>query len=433
MIDYDPYDRAAKENPYPVWAALRAGCPVHHHRVKGVDVNRMNASPLVARPTEEFWTVSRYRDVLDILQDTARFSRKEGPGPERLVALNAEGMLLYADDPAHMFQRRIVNKAVTPRIVEQMLPVIQAIADDLVDGIASRGQADLMGDFAVPMTIRVLAGVVGAGEDRIDDLWRWGNATVNAFGGGEEAAEAGFVAMMELFEFLRGIIDDRRAALVRGGTIPDDVLSALITAEFEGRSFSDEEILMAAQQLLTAGFETTSTSIGNALHRLSSNPDQRAKLESDWSLLENAVEEVLRCDAPVDGLFVTTREPVEIRGCPIPEGAKVRFLYASANRDPEAFSDPDAFRIDRDPLELRRHLAFGHGSHACVGASLARAELRCALRTLLTRLPGIEPDPTRDRVRNKSFFINGYAAFPVVWAPARALPAGAVATPAGRS
>lgn len=431
MIEYDPYDRATKENPYPVWAALRSGCPVHHHRVKGVDVNRMNASPLVARPTEEFWTLSRYEDCLAVLQDTERFSRKEGPGPERLVALNEDGMLLYADDPAHMFQRRIVNKAITPRIVEQMLPGIQAIADDLVDGIASRGEADLMGEFAVPMTIRVLAGIVGAGEDRVDDLWRWGNATVNAFGGGEEAAEAGFVAMIELFDLLRGVITDRRERLAREEAIPDDVLSALITAEYEGRSFSDEEILMAAQQLLTAGFETTSTSTGNALYRLCTNAEERARLEADWSRLDGAVEEVLRYDAPVDGLFVTTREPVEIQGCPIPAGAKLRFLYASANRDGEVFSDPDEFRIDRDPLEVRRHLAFGHGSHACVGASLARAELRIALRTLLTRLPGIDLDPTRDRVRNDSFFINGYAKLPVVWDPARVLPAGVVAAVAG--
>jgi hypothetical protein len=423
VSEYDPYSSAYKDDPYPYLAELRSRCPVHHHRLSGVDVNKLRDNPLVARPTEEFWTVVRYDDCVEILQDTKRFSRKEGPGPERLRTLNEDGMLLYADDPAHMVQRRLVNKAFTPRMVELIKPRIQAIADDLVDQLGPAGEAELWGEFAVPMTIRVLAGVVGAGDDRVDDLWRWGNATVAAFGGGEGAAEAGFVAMMELFEFLMEIINERREMLARGIDPPEDVLTALITAEHDGRSFSDDEILMAAQQLLTAGFETTSTATANAIYRLCTNPAERAKLEADWSLLDAAVEEVLRYDAPVDGLFVTTKEPVEIAGCPIPAGAKVRFMYASANRDEGHFGDPDEFRIDRDPLEIRRHLSFGHGAHACVGAAMARAELRAAIQTLLTRLPGLQLHPTRPAERNRSFFVNGFSSLPVVWDPAAVRPA----------
>lgn len=423
MTEYDPYSPEYKKDPYPAWAELRAKCPVHHYRLSGVDVNKLSSNPLVARPTEEFWTLSRYDDVLDILQDTKRFSRKEGPGPERLMALNEDGMLLYADDPAHLVQRRLVTKAFTPRHVEMIKPRIQAIADDLIDQIGPRGEAELMEDFAVPMTIRVLASVVGAGEDRIDDLWRWGNDTVNAFGGGEGAAEKGFVAMMELFQFLMEIVNERRDMLSRGIDPPDDVLTALITAEYEGEKFTDEEILMSAQQLFTAGFETTSTATCNGIYRLCTHPAERAKLEADWSLLDQAVEEIFRYDAPVDGLFVTTKEPVEIAGCPIPAGAKVRFLYASANRDETHFSDASEFRIDRDPLETRRHLTFGHGNHSCVGSALARAELRAGLKTLLTRLPGLHLDPSRGRERHPSFIVNGFFVLPIAWNPATVRPA----------
>ncbi len=243
MIDYDPFDKAVKQDPHSWFDEMRAKCPVHHHRLQGVDLNRINANPLVARPTDEFWTVFRYEDCLNILQDAARFSSKEGPGPERLMLL-------------------------------------------------------------------------------------------------------------------------------------------------------------------------------------CTHPEERAKLEADWSRLDTAVEEILRYDAPIEGLFRTTTEPVEIAGCPIPAGAKVRVMYAAANHDDAHFKDAGEFRIDRDPVEVRKHLAFSHGPHACIGASLARAEIGTGLRTLLRRLPGLELDPARPPVRNTSMFINGFSSVPVVRDPARALPAG---------
>jgi cytochrome P450 len=418
MVDYDPFDPAVKQSPHAIFDALRAGCPVHHHRLDGIDLNRINNNPLVARPTEEFWSVFRYEDCLAVLQDTQQFSRREGPGPERLMALNDEGMLLYADDPAHMLQRRIVNKAFTPRMVDQQLPAIQAIADDLVDGLWQVGEADVMADFAVPMTIRVIASIMGAGADRIDDLFRWVNATVAAFGGDDGALEASFVAMIEMFGFVTEQINERREILARGGDPPDDVLTALITAEYQGYRFSDQEILMAAQQLHTAGFETTSTAIANAVHHLCTHPAERAKLERDWSLLDSAVEESLRYDAPVEGLFVTARSQVEIGDVPIPAGAKVRVVYAAANRDDRRFPEGAAFKVDRSPAENRHHLAFGHGPHACVGAALGRTEVRVALRTLLTRLPGLGLHPARRPDRNTSLIINGFSSLPIVWDPA---------------
>ena len=221
--------------------------------------------------------------------------------------------------------------------------------------------------------------------------------------------------MTELFGFLMTLIGERRARLERGEDIPSDVLSSLITADFEGRSFTDEEILMACQQLITAGFETTSTAIANGVHLLCTHPAERRRLEDDPSLIEVAVEEILRYEAPVEGLFRTTTETVAIAGCPVPADAKVRVVYASANRDERQFREAGAFRVDRDPVEVRRHLSFGFGPHACLGASLARAELRASLGTIFRRLPGLHLDPHRPPGRNTMLIVNGFRTLPVRW------------------
>src|SRR5581483_7308818 len=156
--------------------------------------------------------------------------------------------------------------------------------------------------------------------------------------------------------------------------------------------FNDVELIMACQILLVAGSDTTTHAIGNAVYLLCTHPEERAKLTSDWSLLDNAMEEVLRYEPPVQGLFRCATEDTEIAGCPIPADAKVRVMYASANRDSEYLPDADEFRIDRDPKSLRRHLSFGFGIHACVGSAMGRMELRTAVRTLFGRLPDLHLD-----------------------------------------
>lgn len=414
---YDPFSSEVKADPHRFFDSLRSSCPVHHHRLEGPELERINAHPLVGRPTNEFWSVFRYADCAAILQDPQRFSSRQGPGPERLTPLNEEGMLLFADEPAHRIQRRIANKAFTPRMVEQLRPHIQATVDALIDGFADRGRVDLMADFGVPLTLRVIARVLGVGEERLDDFWRWGKASLEAFGGDEEAVQRSFGALMELFTFLMDLVGRPRAMLEAGEEPPADVLTALITADFEGRSFTDEELLMASQQLLTAGFETTSTAIATGIHLLRTHPLERRKLEKDPVLIETAVEEILRFEAPIEGLFRTATDAVEVAGCPIPADAKVRVMYASANRDERQFADAGTFRVDRDPTDVRRHLAFGFGPHACIGAALARTEMQLAIGTLLRRLPGIDLDPDRPPTRETMLSVNGYRTMPVRWDP----------------
>jgi cytochrome P450 len=196
----------------------------------------------------------------------------------------------------------------------------------------------------------------------------------------------------------------------------------MITAEDDGNTFSDEEILMAAHQFLTAGFESTATGIGNGLYRLFTNPGERAKLEADWSLLDNAVEEILRYDAPVEGTFRTTTKPVTINGVDLPAGAKVRVVYASANRDADRFDDPDEFLIDRPIGDLRKHVTFATGPHACLGSALARTEIRVAVEAVLRRLPGIVLDADHPATRSDALTVNGFLTIPATWDPATALP-----------
>jgi len=423
MNDYDPLSSEVKQDPQRYFRELRASCPVHHHRLHDVDVDRMNANPLVARPTAEFWSVFRYGDCAGILQDPEHFSSREGPGPERLQPLNEDGMLLWADDPAHRHQRRIANKAFTPRMVEQMRPRIQQVVDELLSGLAGRGRAELMSDFAVPLAITVIAEILGVGRERVSDFRRWGNATVAAFGGDQDAIEHSVVAMTELFGFLGELIVARRAIAADGGEPPDDVLTSLIMSDYEGSRFTDDEILMASHQLLTAGFETTSTAIGNAVYLLCTNPSERDKLARDADLVDTLVEEVLRYEAPIEGLFRTTTDAVSVDGTDLPLGAKVRVVFASANRDGSQFEDPDTFRADRDPTEVRRHLAFGFGPHACIGAPLARAELRAAVTSLFGRLPGLALDPEHRPERNDALIINGFRTLPVRWDPVGSPPA----------
>lgn len=423
MIDYHPMSAEAKQDPERFFSRLRRECPVHHYVLGQADAERINSNPLAAQPTDEFWSVLGYDDVVKVLLSPELFSSKEGPGPERMVRMTEDGMLLWADNPAHLRQRRIAAKAFTPLAVERLLPRIQQFTDELIDKLAPRGEAELMADFAVPLTIRTVASIMGVGGDRIDDIWRWGSAIVDAFGGDQDAIEQGFAAMQGLFGYLGEQVDHRRQIIAAGGEPPDDVLTALITSDYNGSHFEDEEIFWASLQLLTAGFETTSSATGNAMVLLATHPEERRKLEADPSLIDRAVEEILRFRSPLEGLFRTATTDTEVGGCPIPQGGKVRVVWASANRDDTQFQDADRFVVDRDPAELRKHVAFGLGPHSCLGAALARAELRIALSTLLRRLPGIDLDPDQRPVCNKALTINGYVRVPVRWDPSATRPA----------
>jgi cytochrome P450 len=414
---YDPYSFEVRKDPYPHYEELRKKCPVHHHVLDSVDVDKLNANPLVARPTTEFWSVTRYHDCVEILQNAAQFASGQGPGPERLVALDGIGMLIYADEPHHTRQRRIVSKGFAPRIVEVVAPKIQALADDLVDGFAERGEVDATPDYANAIAMGGICEMLGVPASDRPLFRKWTEETIAAFGGNAETYDQSFSALMELSQYFMAEIERRRQRVADGKDVPDDILSALVFSPYEERQFNDVELIMACQIILVAGNDTTTHAIGNAINLLCTHPEERAKLEADWSLLDNAMEEVIRFEPPVQGLFRTTTAPTEIAGCPIPEDAKVRVMYASANRDTDYLPDADEFHIDRDPKMLHRHLGFGFGPHGCLGSAMGRMELRTAVRTLFTRLPDVHLDPDRPPQRLDAFFMRGFETLPLRWTP----------------
>jgi cytochrome P450 len=416
MIEYDPYDPGVKRDPHPYFDELRRSCPVHHHVLDEARAGKISENPWVGEATKEFWSVFRHADIEKIMQSPGVFSNKEGPGPERMLQISADGMLLIADNPAHRRQRSIANKAFTPKMVQRLEPDLTKLAEELVERIRPLGRADLVAGFAAPFTIRVVARMIGVGEERVEDFFRWGNDTIGVFGADDEGIQRSFVSMMEFHGYMTSLITPRREALARGEAIPDDVLSAMISAESEdGWRLDDQELLMGCQQFMTAGFETAMTTMASAVHLLCTHPEQRATLEADPGLIGVAVEEVLRFTSPLEGICRTALEDTEINGVPVPKGAKIRLMLAAAGRDEQQFDRADEFDISRDPAELRRHLSFGVGIHTCIGAALARTELRIGLSTLLAALPGLRLDPDDEPSRNPAFLVSGFNRLPVVW------------------
>lgn len=417
VTSYDPYNPRSREDPYLGYAELRQRCPVHRIDVPQVEIDRTHTNPIVARPTNEFYSIARYADVAAVLQDNATFASGQGPGPERLVSPDGVGMLIYADEPHHARQRRIVVAAFQPKVINPMRPAIEAICERLVDNIeAADGPVDLVPAYVEPVPIETIALVLGVPAEHRDRFKKWSDDTLLAFGGDSAAYERSYQSLMEFRQYFSEAITARRKDLAAGAEVPDDVLTHLIHAEYEQRQFTDEELLMALQILLLGAVDTTNHAIGNGIHLLLAHPEARQLLEREPQRWNLAVEEMLRYEAPAQALFRDTTTDTEVAGTTIPADSKVRVLFAAANRDAEVFSDPDEFRIDRDPGEVRKHLSFGRGSHACLGAALGRAMLETALRTLLRRLPGLELDPDRPPRRDLDrFHTRTWASLPVRW------------------
>lgn len=423
--DYNPLAPEAKLDPEAQWTVLQDTDRVHHYVLPEADVAVFSDNPLAARPTTEFWSALRYEDVMHVLSNPKEYLSKDGPGPEYMVQLVEDGVLLFADAPAHLRQRRLAAKAFTPRSVERLIPALEQLIDELIDRVGPKGSMEVLDDLGFPLAIAAITGVMGIPDERADDFRQWGNTIVAAFGGDSSARDDGMIALGDLFAYVQTLIE-----AIREGTeaaihpaLSDGVLAALVRAEVDGTSLVDEEILFMTMQLITAGYETTTTAIASGIYLLSSHPEQLALVEADPAMYKPAVEEVLRYMSPLEGLFRTTSEDTELGGCPVPRGAKVRACFAAANRDGRRFADPGTFNIQRAADELKNHVAFGHGPHACIGAALARAELRLVLEAVFRRLPGIEVDPDRPPVRNTALVINGFREMHVRWDPANVRPA----------
>jgi cytochrome P450 len=369
VIDLTESGDALRRDPHPVYARLREQGPVHRVRF--------------AMPggVWETWLVVGYEEARAALADhrLAKDSAKIGAVPldEQLIGK----YLLVADQPQHTRLRSLVARAFTMRRVEQLRPRIQRITDELLDEMLPHGRADLIDSLAYPLPITVICELLGVPEmDRTE--FRKISTEVVA----PTDPDSGQAAIVRLAEYLTGLIDDKRSA---GPT--DDLLSDLIrtTAE-DGDRLSARELRGMAYLLLIAGHETTVNLIGNGVLALLTHPGQLAALRDDMSLMDGAIEEMLRYEGPVENAtYRYAAEDLEIAGTAIGQGEDLLVGLSAAQRDDARYAEADRFDIRRD---ARGHLAFGHGIHYCLGAPLARLEGRIAIGTLLERAPGLALD-----------------------------------------
>jgi cytochrome P450 len=366
-VELTALDATFRADPHPVLARLRRDEPAHYDGV----INR--------------WVLTRHDDVERVLRDRTMSldPHKANEGTYMRLFLPPPGQaanMLFSDPPAHTRLRALVNKAFTPRAVERLAPRIRGIIGELLDAVAEAEGFDLIEAFAGPLPVIVIAEMLGIDPaDRVD-FKRWSELDTRTFNPflPEEERAAVLSALGERDAYLRRVLARRRAEPRA------DLLSALIAAEEAGERLDDDEIVTMCELLLVAGNVTTTDLIGNGVWLLLRHPAELAKLRADPSLIDHAVEEILRVESPVVQSVRTPTADVAIRGCPMGRGESVVVFLAAANRDPEVYPEPDRFDVTRRDVH---HQSFGGGAHFCLGAPLARLEARLAIGALLERFP----------------------------------------------
>jgi cytochrome P450 len=374
--DFDYADPAFQHDPYPNYAVMRRESPVHFRRID----DQLSV-----------WACFRYDDVVSVLKspdfDTMTFPPEiidafiaQPDSPFHALARIVNSVMLVKDGGDHTRLRGLVNKAFTPRMVEALRPRIRDVASELLDDLEGRDEFDLLTEFAAPFPIIVIAELLGIPAEDREDLRRWSDHMATFLDGSIRDAHlpSAGAAAHELASYLEGIFEERRREP------RDDLISGLVSAHEADDALSDDELLATVALVLGAGHETTTNLIGNGVLALLRHPDQAELLRREPDLIEPAVEELLRYDSPVQNTSRTPRECVVVGGQEIPAGIEVNLFLGSANRDPAEFADPDVLDITRQD---NRHLAFGHGVHFCLGASLARIEGQLAIGALLDRFP----------------------------------------------
>ena len=376
--------------PHETFAWMRAHEPVYRDEKNGL------------------WGITRHAHVLEIskrprLFCSGRSSRPDAPPIPSMINL---------DDPAHRKRRNLVNKGFTPRRVEEQEPRIREIVGGLIDRVAPRGACDFVAELAAPLPMIVIGDMLGVAPEDRETLLRWSDDLIlgTSATATPEAARGAARAFAEYAEYHREVVADRRARP------RDDLVSVLVHAEIDGERLDDEALLQESLLILVGGDETTRHVITGGMEQLLRHPEQRQLLVEEPDRIATAVEEMLRWVSPIQNMNRTATRDVDFHGHRIREGERVLLLYPSANRDEEVFDAPERFDVTRRPNE---HVAFGgYGPHFCLGASLARLELRVMFEELLRRLPDLELEaPEQPLPRRPSNFITGAERMPVRFAP----------------
>jgi len=353
---YDPLAPDFGEHAYEIYRTLRDHHPVYH------DTRR------------DHWVFSRYADVKAAVNDPGTFSSEKTDISQGLLP-----MIQQLDSPRHDRLRAQVSSAFTPRRIAGIEPRAREIAVELLDGLRHAEHGDLLRDFARHLPSRVIGEMIGVPSDRIERFLALTESFVTiSESTGEERDRSSAVAIYE--EFAR-LFEERR------GERREDLMSALLDAEVEGRRLTEEELLGFCFVLIVAGNDTTTNLIANGAVLLAEHPEQRALLVRDPARIPDAIEEMLRYEAPAQALPRRTTREVERHGVRLPGNAMVSLVWASANHDEREFPEPERFDVTRG---ARQHLALGQGVHYCLGAALARLEGRIAFEELLARMPDYE-------------------------------------------
>jgi cytochrome P450 len=399
-IVFDPYDYAFQEDPYPVYARLRAEDPLHHNE------------------DDDFWVLTRHADILDAVRTEGVYSNAMGVsvdkaawGPDAHKVMSFLGM-----DPPHQKRlRSLVSKGFTPRRVRELAPRIEQISAHYFDLALERGSFDWIADYAGRLPMDVISEMMGVPEaDRVE-VRRLADLVVHREEGVRDVPQAGMEASLYLVGYYADMLRERK----RNPT--EDLTSALLSAEIDGDRLTDEEIIAFLFLMVVAGNETTTKLLGNALFHLTRHPEQLARVFADPAdaagsggddLVVPWIEETLRYDTSSQILARHLLADVELHGKVAPKGSKLLIVLGSANRDERVFSRPADYDISRDKAEVAQLLSFGGGRHFCLGANLARLEAQLALRELVRRVRRVEVDHEACQ-RVHSVSVRGFASMPV--------------------
>lgn len=397
-LEFNPLQQDFRQNPYPTYRRFREADPVHWSAVFG------------------FWVCTRYDDIISILRHSKASAnpRDWEQFDDYVEALGGTGpaydmqsrWMLLKNPPDHTRLRKLVTKALTPRVVENMQVHIQDIADDLLDTVHAKRRFDIIQDLAFPLPVIVIAELIGVPTQDREYFRDWTAALARSLDPiiTPEITQAADKATEDLIAYFTALVAERR------NSPQDDLLSGLIAAEEEGDKLDEDELLAMTILLFAAGHETTMNLIGNGMLALFRNPDQMAKLKADPSLIKTAVEEFLRYDGSVQITARVALEDIEVGGKTIRKNQQALLLLGAANHDPAHFSNPDRLDITR---QENPHLTFGHGIHHCLGAPLARVEAQIAINSMLRRMPNIQLATDQLEWRDM-LTLRGLKALPVV-------------------
>jgi cytochrome P450 PksS len=401
---YDLFAPEALANSYPLFKRMRSEDPVHYSESLG------------------YWVLTRYRDVEAAVRDQRLSSNRKALFINKLGSLDVKEIqnfldmtsswMVDTDPPDHTRLRKLANPGFTTRAIESWRSIIQNTTDRLLDNVQNHGGMDVVSDLAIPLPEFIITEIMGVPETDRANLLGWARDIGTFFGaaGGstiemEELARKADKAAAQFCVLIRQLIEQRRRQ-------PGTDMISLLSVAYQEQGFNDRELPFLCMEILNTGLLTTTDLIANGVNALLSHPDQLQKLKKNPTLIDSAVEEILRFDTSVPFLTRIAKQDLTIGGKDITAGSVIALGFGAANHDPEKFGSPEVFDITRTPNE---HLGFSSGIHFCLGAVLARMDLNICLTTLLRRLPNLSFDPDKQAIPTKhsNLVLKGFDSLPV--------------------